>query len=183
MKQAVRKIVEREPDIVKTTGQSRINVSEFTTSRGLVRSDQLIVGSTNLFVELNVGRAAQAAPMGVLVKNAADEERVISNVGAKEEGLLRCCPSERDQHIGDVFVRVIVDLLGRLQLVRARKSFEERADVIGKFPIADSGLLQDMSREDVKIKLGRNPEMSGVAENRLDQFWMIENRVQHFCVA
>jgi hypothetical protein len=90
---------------------------------------------------------------------------------------------DSDQHVGNVFVRAIVDLVRALQLVRARKSFEERADIIAKFTIADAGLLQNVSGEDVKIKLGRDVEMSRIGENGFNQSRMVENRVARFRIA
>ena len=61
------------------------------------------------------------------------------------------------------------------QLIRAGKGFEQRTDVIGEFAVADSSLLQNMSRENVEIKLRRNMQVSGVTKNRFDQTRMIEN--------
>ena len=82
--------------------------------------------------------------------------------------MLGCRVGERDEHIGNVFVGAVVDLVRALQLVRARKSFEKRTDVIAKFAIADASLLEDVSSEDVKIKLRRNVQMAGVGKNRFD---------------
>ena len=182
MKQTIGKIIEREADIMKTTRESGEDIIEFATPRRFMRRNQLIVGSANLFVELKVRCAAQTASLCVLVKNTADEERIVADVSAEQKCLLGRRALESNQHVRNVFVCVIVDLVRRFQLIRARKSFEQRADIIGEFSITDSSLLQDMSCEDVKIKLRRDPKMSAVAENRFDQTRMIENWVQHFCI-
>ena len=79
-------------------------------------------------------------------------------------------------------MRTVVDLVRRTQLICSRKSFQERANVIGKFAITDASLLQNVPCEDVEIKLRRNAEMSGVAQNCFDQARMIEDRVERFCV-
>ncbi len=70
---------------------------------------------------------------------------------AQKKRLLGRGAGERDQHIGNIFVGAVVhpgesvlwriDLVRALQLIRARKSFEQRADVIAKFAIANAGLL------------------------------------------
>ena len=99
MEQTIGEIVERDTDIVKTIGESRENVSQFTTSGGFVRSDELIIRPADLFVEFDIGRSALASSLRVLVKNAADEERVISYMCAQKEILLGRCASERDEHV------------------------------------------------------------------------------------
>jgi len=117
---------------------------------------------------------------------------VISNVRAQKKRLLGRGAGERDQHVGNIFVGAVVrpgesvlwriDLVRALQLIRARKSFEQRADVIAKFAIANAGLLQDVPGENIKIELGRDVEMARIGKNGLDQARMIENRVAGFRV-
>ena len=68
---------------METIGQFRENIVQFAATRGCVRGDELIVGAADLFVELDVGRAPQAAALRVFVENAADKKRVISDVGAE----------------------------------------------------------------------------------------------------
>ena len=157
-----------------------------------MRSDKLIIAATDLLVKFDVGRTAQTAALRVLVKDATDEEGVISDVRAQEESLLGRGAGERDQHIGNIFVGAVVrpgesvfwriDLVRALQLIRARKSFEQRADIIAKFAIANAGLLQDVACENIKIELGRDVEMARIGKNGLDQARMIENRVAGFRV-
>src|SRR5947208_1061080 len=144
MKQAIGKFVKRETNIVKTIGQPGEDTGQFAASRGLVRCDELIVAAADLFEKPDVGRTAKTPPLGVLVKDATDEKRIISHVGTKQERLLGGGVGQCDQHIGNVFVSAIIDLVRALQLIYPRKSFEERADVIAKFAIADAGLLQNM---------------------------------------
>ena len=63
----------------------------------------------------------------VLVKNSADEERVITNVRPKQERLLGRCAGQRNQHVGNVLFGKTMSFIGDLQPARARKSFEQRA--------------------------------------------------------
>ncbi len=157
-----------------------------------MRSDKLIIAATDLLVKFDVGRPAKTAALGVLVKDATDEEGVISNVRAQKKRLLGRGAGERDQRIGNIFVGAVVrpgesvlwriDLVRALQLIRARKSFEQRADVIAKFAIANAGLPQDVPGENIKIELGRDVEMARIGKNGLDQARMIENRVAGFRV-
>ena len=65
-------------------------------------SDELKIGPADLLVKFEIGRAASAAALRVLVKNAADEERIISDVRAKQECLFRRGTGQRDQHVGNV---------------------------------------------------------------------------------
>jgi hypothetical protein len=80
-------------------------------------------------------------------------------------------------------VGAVLNRTWTLELIRARKSFEQRSDIIAKFTIADAGLLQDVSGENIKIELGRDVEMSRVGKNRFDQARMIENGIARFGVA
>ena len=99
MEQSIGKIIERETDVVETSGETGKDVAEFATSGRFVRSNQLIIRPTDLFVESNVGRAAQAAPVRVLVKNAADEERIISDMRAQQERLFWRHTRQRNEHV------------------------------------------------------------------------------------
>ena len=91
--------------------------------------------------------------LGILVKNAADEERIVSDMRSKQERLLRGGAGEGDEHVRDVLAAVIFNLVRRLQSVRPRKRFQKRPDVIAKFSIDNASLLQDVPGEHVKIKL------------------------------
>ena len=154
VEQPIGKLIEREADVVEPLSQSLEHVVELASARDLVPGDELIIGPPNLLVKFQVRAAAVAPTLGVLVKNATDEERVIPDVRTKQKCLLRCGASQRDQHIGNVFVDAVVDLFRTLQLVGARKSLEQRPDVIAKLAIADAGLLLNISGQDVEIELG-----------------------------
>ena len=65
----------------------------------------------------------------------------------------------------------------------AGKCLQQRTNIVAQFAIADAGLLQDMPRQHIKIELRRNLKMSGVRKNRVDQLWMIENRIARFRIA
>ena len=153
MKQAVGKFVECEPNIAEAICQSGIDIGQFAAARSFVRSDELIIGPTDLFVKLDVGRTPKTPPLRVLVKDAADEERVIAHVRAQQKCLRGRGATERDQHIGDVLVGATLDFVWCLQLTRAGKSFEKRSDVVTKFAIADTSLLQNITGQNVEIEL------------------------------
>ena len=65
---------------METSGETFVNIAEIAPARGGVGSDELIIRAADLLVEREVGRAAQAAALRVLVKNAAEEKRVIADV-------------------------------------------------------------------------------------------------------
>ena len=102
------------------------------------------------------------------MKNAADEERVITDVCAQQKGLLGSRAGQRDEHVRNILLHARIagglaaSVLRHLQPVRARKSFEQRRDVIAQFAIADPALLQNVPGQNIKIKLRRYPQMSAV---------------------
>jgi hypothetical protein len=55
-----------------------------------------------MLVKLEIRSAAQTAPLRILMKNSADEQRVIADVRAKQECLLGSGAVQRDQHVGNV---------------------------------------------------------------------------------
>src|ERR1700682_6091471 len=145
--------------------------------------DEVIIRSSNLLVKLQVGTAAQAAALGVLVKDTADEERIISDVRPQKKGLRRCAAREGDEHVGEILMRRLVRRVRSPKQIGPRKRFQNRSDVIAKFTIGDAGLLENVPGQDVKIKLRRDLKMSGVRKNRVDQPRMIENRIARFRIA
>src|SRR5437763_3045205 len=108
MKQAIRKIVQSQAHVVKTVRQAGEDVGKFAASRGFMGGDQLIITASDIFVEINVWRAPQAPALSILVKNSGDKERIISDMSAEQERLFRRRPSEGNQHVGNVLVRVSV---------------------------------------------------------------------------
>src|SRR5438067_10749325 len=105
MEEAIGKLIEREPNIVKAVCQFLEDVVEFATTGGFMRSNKLVVGPPDLFVEFDVGGAAQAAALCALVKNATDEERIISGVRAQQKCLFRRGALQRNQHVRNIFMR------------------------------------------------------------------------------
>src|SRR5947209_9525316 len=154
MEQTFGKIVQGQADVVKAIGQAGKYVSQLATAGGFVGSDKLVIGAADLFVEANIGCAAQTPALSVLVKNSGDEERIISNVSSKQECLFRRRASESNQHVGDVLVGAGADPVRCLQFVRVGKCFQKRTHVVGQFAVPNSALLEDVPREHVKIKLG-----------------------------
>ena len=51
-------------------------------------SNELIISAPNFLVKLQIRSTAQTAALSVLVKNPANEERIIADMSAKQEGLL-----------------------------------------------------------------------------------------------
>src|SRR5439155_26538234 len=74
-------------------------------------------------------------------------------------------------------------LIGDLQSARVRKCFQQRRDVIAKLSVPDSALLQDVASEHVKVKLRRNPKMSALVQNSVDQPRVIQNGIARFDIA
>src|SRR6266566_7813067 len=117
------------------------------------------------------------------MKNAADEKRVIANVCAQQKRLLGGRAGQGDEHIRNILLSAVIDLVGHLQPVRARKSFKQRRDVIAQFAITDPALLQNVTSQNIKIKLRRYPQMFAIGQNSLDQSGMIENGIARFDIA
>src|SRR5205814_9644314 len=116
--------------VVEPLGQCLEHVVELASARDLVPGDELIIGPPNLLVKFQVRPAAVAPALGVLVKNATDEERIIPNVRSQQKDLLRRKPLERNEHIADVLVGVLAYIMRPLQLTGARKCLEQRGHII-----------------------------------------------------
>ena len=126
IQQLIGKLIQREPDISKSIRQSFEHVIQFAAASHHMRRNKLIVRPADLLVKLDVRSATQTAPLGVLVKNSADEKRVIANVRPKQKRLLRSGAIQRDQDIGNVLFGEMMCLLGNLQPARVRKCFQQR---------------------------------------------------------
>src|SRR5690349_11384214 len=118
-----------------------------------MRGNKLIIRPADLLVKFDVRPATQAAALSVLVKNSADEQRVIANMRAKQKRLLRSGAIQRDQDIGNVLFGQMMCLVGNLEPARVRKCFQQRRNIIAKLSVPDSALLQDVASEYVKVKL------------------------------
>src|SRR5215467_11494228 len=153
IQQLIGKLIQREPDLSKSIRQSFEHVIQFAAASHHMRRNKLIVRTADLLVKLDVGSATQTAPLGVLVKNSADEQRVITNMRPKQKRLLWSGAIQRDQDIGNVLLSQMMCLLGNLEPARPRKCFEQRRNVIAKLSVADSALSQDVASEHIKIKL------------------------------
>ena len=121
----IRKPVQSAPNFTKVISESFEDIAQIAAPRGRVGSDELVVGATDLFVERQVGRAAQTAALGVLVENPAEKERVIADMGAEQERLLGGGSRQRDQHIGYVLLSALGGHVRRPQTARARKRLEQ----------------------------------------------------------
>jgi len=77
----------------------------------------------------------------------------------------------------------MVGFIGDLQPARARKRFEQRRDIIAKFAVADSALLQNVPGQNVKIKLRRDPQVPAIIQDCIDQSRTIENGITCFDIA
>src|SRR5262252_7244116 len=153
IQQLIGKLIQREPDLSKSIRQSFEHVIQFAAASHHMRRNKLIVRTADLLVKLDVRSATQTPPLGVLVKNSANEQRVITNMSPEQKCLLWSGTIQRDQNIGNVLFGQMVCLLGNLEPARVRKCFQQRRNVIAKLSIADSTLSQDVASEHVKIKL------------------------------
>jgi len=136
-----------------------------------------------LFVKFDVGRAAKTPALGVLVKNAAQKKRIITDVGAEQKRLRSRGAGQSDQHVGNILALSFLGHVRRTQPARARERFEERRDVIAQFPVRNPDIAQDMARQDIKIKVRGNLEMPGIRKDRVHQPRIIQNRIAGFGVA
>src|SRR4029434_7683813 len=100
-----------------------------------MRRNKLIVRPADLLVKLDVRSATQTAPLGVLVKNSADEQRVIANMRPQQERLLWSGAVQRDQDIGNVLFGEMMCVLGNPEPARVRKCFQQRRNVIAKLAV------------------------------------------------
>src|SRR5262245_7939876 len=148
-----------------------------------MRGNKLIVRPADLLVKFDVRSATQTAALGVLMKNSADEQRVIANVRPKQKRLFRSSAVQRDQNIGNVLFSQMMCLVGNLEPVRVRKCFQQGGNIIAKLSISDSALLQNVPSKHVKIKLRRNPKMPAIVQNRVDQPRMIQDGIACLDVA
>src|SRR5215471_3744529 len=100
IQQLIGKLIQREPDLSKSIRQSFEHVIQFAAASHRMRRNKLIICPSDLLIKFDVRSATQTAPLGVLVKDSADEKRVITNVRPKQERLLRSGAVQRDQHVG-----------------------------------------------------------------------------------
>ena len=168
---------------METSGEPFVNVAEIAPARGGVGSDELIIRAADLLVEREVRRAAEAAVLRVLVKNPTEEKRVVADVGPEQERLLGRRAGQRDQHIGNILALAFRGHVRRAQTARARKRLEQRRDVIAELPVLDPDIAQDMARQDIKIKVRRDLELSRVGKDRIDQPRIIEHGIARLGVA
>src|SRR5262245_15655039 len=125
IQQLIGKLIQREPDLSKSTRQSFEHVIQFAASSHRMRGNKLIVRPADLLIKLNIRSATLTSPLGAFVKDSADEKRVIANVRPKKEGLLRSGAIERDQDVGNVSFGQMMCLLGNLEPARVRKCFQQ----------------------------------------------------------
>src|SRR5215831_18013395 len=111
MQKPIGEIVQGEANIMETLGQPVENVAQLATARGLMCRNQLIIRPAHLLIELDVRRATQTASLGVFMKDATNEKRIISHVCTEQESLLGGRAGQGDEHVGNVFVYAIVDLV------------------------------------------------------------------------
>jgi hypothetical protein len=148
-----------------------------------VRGHELIIRATDLFVKGEVRRPAQTAALGVLMKNATEEKGVIADMRAQEERLFRGRASQRNQHIGDILAAAFLIHVRRLHSTDARKSFQERGDIIAQLSIRDPDVAQDVTGQDIKIEVGRDPELTGAGKNFFHQAGRIQDGIAGFRIA
>src|SRR5947208_10565415 len=98
-------MVERDAHVMESIGQAFEYIVELAPLRGRVIGHDLITAAADFLVEAQVRPTARAAALRVLVENAADEKRVVADVGADKKGLLRRGACQRNQNVGKVLMR------------------------------------------------------------------------------
>jgi hypothetical protein len=164
-------------------GQPFVNIAELAAPGGGVGRDQLIVRATHLFVKGEVGRAAQTAPLGVLVKNAAKKKGIIPDMRPEKKRLLGGGAGEGDQHVGNVLPSGLRRHVRSEQSVRARERFQKRRDIIAELAIGDTNVAENVPGQDIKIKMRRNPKLTGTGKDRVHQARIIQDTVAGFGIA
>src|SRR5262245_46962625 len=124
IQQLIGKLIQREPDLSKSIRQSFEHVIQFAATSHYMRRNKLIVRPADLLVKLDVRSTTQTAALGVLVKNAANEQRVITNMRPKQKRLFRSSVIQRDQDIGNVLFGQMMCLLGNLKAAGVGKCFQ-----------------------------------------------------------
>src|SRR5437763_3783542 len=105
---------------------------QFAATRDGMRGQNLIIRAPDLLVEPDLRPATQTAPLSVLVENAADKKRVVTNVRPKQKRLLWIRAPQRNEQVRNVLLRAIIHLIRDLQLTGARERLEQRRHVIAK---------------------------------------------------
>src|SRR5439155_16027295 len=108
---------------------------------------------------------------------------IIAKLGTQQKRLIWSGAIQRDQDIGNVLFGQMMRLIGDLQSACVGKCFQQRRDVIAKLAVADSALLQDVASEHIKVKLRRNPKMSVLVQNSVNQPRVIQNGIARFDIA
>src|SRR4030095_9375517 len=93
----IENLIDRDPPLSKSIRQPFEHVVQFAAASHYMRGNKLIVRPADLLVKLDVRSATQTASLRVLVKNSADEQRVIANVRPKQKRLLRSGAIQRNQ--------------------------------------------------------------------------------------
>ena len=117
------------------------------------------------------------------MKDAAEKERIIADMRPKEKRLLGVGPGEGDEHVGNVLPPGFRGHMRREQSVRARERFQKRGHIIAELAIRDPNIAKNVPGENVKVKMGRDPELAGARQNRVHQPRIIQNAVARFGVA
>ena len=86
---------------MKTIGQSFEYIVQLAPACRLVGCDQLIIRAADVLVKFDVRRAPQTAALSVLMKDAADKQRIIAGMRAKQKRLLGSGSFQCDEQIGN----------------------------------------------------------------------------------
>ncbi len=162
---------------MESSRQSFIHIAQVATTRGRMGSDQLVIRPPDLFVKRQVRRAPKTAALRVLVENTAEKKGIVADVRSEEKGLLGRGSSQRDQDIGNILAFAFLGHVRRAQAARARERLEQRRDVITQLSVGDADVAQDMARQDIKIKMGRDLELTGIGKDGVDEARIIQNRI------
>ena len=137
MDEGIGELIERQPGLMESLGESGEDFAEGAGAGDLMGGDRLEICPADFLVETEIGGSALGSAFDGFVKNSRDEKRIVSDMGTDEKGLFGGGVSQGDEHIRNILNGVAVAVGWRTEAGGLRKGFEERGEVI-----ADSAVIE-----------------------------------------
>ena len=137
MDEGIGELIEREPGLMESLGESGEDFAEGAGAGDLMGGDRLEICSSDFLIETAIGGSALGSAFDGFVKNSRDEKRIVSDMGTDEKGLPWGGVAQGDEHIGDILDGVALAVGGGAEAGGLGKGFEERGEVI-----ADSAVIE-----------------------------------------
>ena len=137
MDEGIGELIEREPGLMKSLGESGEDLAKGAGACHLMGGNRLEICPAYFLVETGIRGPAFRSAFDGFVKNSRDEKRIISDVRSDEKGLFGGGVSQGDEHIRNILNGVAVAVGWRTEAGGLRKGFEERGEVI-----ADSAVIE-----------------------------------------